>query len=35
MGEELIFSGLLEDAYYWLVDWVENMIPLILIGSEG
>lgn len=35
MGEEILFSGIIEEGIEILIDWIENMVPLIIIGSEG
>ena len=35
MLEDLLFSGVFEDGFGAIVRWLESLIPLILIGSEG
>lgn len=35
MGEEYLYSMMLVDGIEVLVEWVEGMIPWILLGSEG
>ncbi len=35
MMEELLFGGWFEDGIGVFVEWLENMIPMIIIGMEG